>query len=519
MKKHTMSLAVAAAALLVSGTSVGQEMHVNERGLGETLVFPFYSSANGNDTNIQITNTTGQVKAVKVRFLEAMNSQEVLDFNLYLSPEDVWAGTVTANPNGTGAMIRTIDNSCTVPALGSSGGANVGELAGNAVPQADGTIIRTQPFVNFKYLSDANNTLARTSEGYVEVIEMGQIDPTSDLGLATIHGADGRPADCDELVAAWTNTTAGGEETLGEWNFDSQTDFLTTWDGGGLYGYGILLNVEEGASVGANATAIGAFYDPVLEPNLHTAPGSDLPNLADANLEVSIFTDGIAEPYEFDDGADAVSALIMTASISNDYVIDPSVNALTDWVITMPTKRFYVQQTPATAPFLTPWNGTTGTACEPVAIDTWDREEAFVPDVPGSDGPVFSPQPPNIIVDLEDFVLCTEVNVLGFGATSAVNATENIFYGYNAEIVADGFTDGWARLSFLAADLNDPSSVPAPARQIESVAGAIFNGLPAIGFAVFNYQNGTLDGGSVLANYASSIEHKTVPSVTAAPNP
>jgi hypothetical protein len=512
MKKQTMSLAVAAAALLVSGTSVGQ-MHVNERGLGETLIFPFYTSANGNDTNIHITNTTDQVKAVKVRFLEAMNSQEVLDFNLYLSPEDVWTGTVTANPNGTGAMIRTIDNSCTVPALGSSGGANIGELAGDAVPQPDGSIIRTQPFVNFKYLTDANDTLARTSEGYLEVIEMGQIDPTSDLGLATIHDANGRPADCDALVAAWTSTTAGGITILGEWQFDSQQDFLPTWDGGGHYGYGVLLNVNEGASVGADATAIDSFYDNIVEPNLHTAPGSDLPNLADANLDVAIFDEGDVENYEFSEGADAVSALIMTANISNDYVIDPVVNALTDWVITMPTKRFYVQQTPATAPFVTPWDGATGTACEPVAIDTWDREEAFVPDVPGSDGPVFSPQPPNIIIETDDFVLCTEVNVLGFGATSAVNATDNIFYGFNAQIVADGFIDGWARLSFLAADLNDPSSAAAPARQVESVNGDIFNGLPAIGFAVFNYQNGTLDGGSVLANYASSIEHKTAPDV------
>jgi hypothetical protein len=87
-----------------------------------------------------------QTKAVKVRFIEALDSQEVLDFNLYLSPNDVWAGVITANPNGDGAIIRTADTSCTVPELGTAGGANVGELGGTQTELADGRIIRDQPF-------------------------------------------------------------------------------------------------------------------------------------------------------------------------------------------------------------------------------------------------------------------------------------------------------------------------------------------------------------------------------------
>ena len=56
---------------------------------------------------------------MKVRFVESMNSQEVLDFNLYLSPYDVWVGTVTAD--GTGAKLTTDDKSCTVPAIPAAG--------------------------------------------------------------------------------------------------------------------------------------------------------------------------------------------------------------------------------------------------------------------------------------------------------------------------------------------------------------------------------------------------------------
>jgi hypothetical protein len=31
----------------------------------------------------------------------------------------------------------------------------------------------------------------------------------------------------------------------------------------------------------------------------------------------------------------------MTLDMANDYVIDPDINALTDWVLTMPTKQAY----------------------------------------------------------------------------------------------------------------------------------------------------------------------------------
>ena len=65
---------------------VKSAMYINDHGIGETLVFPRYSVENGNNTLINVANTAGDHKAVKVRILEAVGSQEVLDFNLYLSP-------------------------------------------------------------------------------------------------------------------------------------------------------------------------------------------------------------------------------------------------------------------------------------------------------------------------------------------------------------------------------------------------------------------------------------------------
>jgi len=41
-------------------------------------------------------------------------------------------------------------------------------------------------------------------------------------------------------------------------------------------------------------------------------------------------------------GIDAVTAVLMADTIENDYVVDPALGASTDWVVTMPTRRFYV---------------------------------------------------------------------------------------------------------------------------------------------------------------------------------
>lgn len=500
MKKQTMSLAVTAA--LLGGTvSAYGSMYTNDRGLGEALIYPLYSSVNGNDTYVHIVNTTDYTKAVKVRFIEARNSAEVLDFNLYLSPQDEWAGVVTSNPaeGSTGAIIRTVDNSCTVPELGTAGGANVGELAGTQVTLPNGKTLRDQPFVNFKYMDteigDVETGLIRTTEGYIEVIEMGQLDPDFGFGADAVHNSAGVPADCGALVAAWTTT--GSNE--GAWDDNPQDELLSTWMGGGLYGYGVLINVQSGTAVGYDAVAIEGFNDADRPDALHFAPGDESPSLEDATDEVVIFNDGASEEYTFNDGKDAVSALFTTIGISNDYVIDTDIDALTDWVITMPTKRFYVQGDPANdaqPPFSNNWNGET--ACEPVAIGVWDREEAFEP--PSPDGPVFSPQPPS--TPGTDLNICTEVSIVTFGADSAVGASDAIRYGFSPD-----YNEGWAALSFSPGVLN--GTLPDDARELTSRDGDVFEGLPATGFAVFKYVNGTLEGGSVLANYAAAVDHKT----------
>jgi len=147
MKKNLVSLAVAATVAGTASVAVHAQQFVNPEKTGEVIMFPFYNADNGNATNMHIVNTTTGVKAVKIRFVEYKNSDEVLDFNVYLSPKDHFAFGVIKNPNGTGAAVITADNSCTVPALGSANG----DFSGTATEQADGSIVRIQPFVNYQY--------------------------------------------------------------------------------------------------------------------------------------------------------------------------------------------------------------------------------------------------------------------------------------------------------------------------------------------------------------------------------
>lgn len=514
MKKQTMSLAVASA-LLVGGSGAFGQMYINERGTGEALLYPFYSAANGNDTYIHIVNTTDLVKAVKVRILEAQNSVEVLDFNLYLSPFDHWSAAITADPNGDGGAIVTVDTSCTVPALG---GPNP-PFNGSTVVDGDRTI-RTQPFVNFEYLSDApNDGIERTLQGYVEMIEMGQLQADTqntisndffddfedwldndaiDKAWAATHNSEGVPNGCEKLVNAWSISPAGS------WiSTSGASELLSTWTGGGLYGYGTLINVEDGTAAGYDAIAIDDFIDDQLyiTGEHHEQPGNVEPNWNNGIDQITVFDNGGVQTYDMDDGVDAVSGLFMHTNISNDFVVAENLRARTDWVVTAPTKRFYVD-VPNNPPFVDEWDRFT--ACETVDVDFWDREELFTEILTGA---VFSPRPPTD--DPDEFQLCTEVSIVGFGTDSAVRANSDIFYGFNSFL--GGVTSGWAQMDFTG----DPGHF------LTTNDGNTFFGLPVAGFAVITYRNDDADVNvpGVLAAYSSTTDHKTAISVTTSSAP
>ena len=478
MKKNLMSLAVAASVAGVTATAQAA-MYVNPENTGQVLLFPFYTAENNNETSMHIVNTTSDAKAVKVRFMEYANSQEVLDFNLYLSAEDHFSFTVFKNPNGDGGAIVTRDNSCTVPALGDA----TAGVPGSTTTNADGSITRIQPFLPYQYAADtAGNGISRTLVGHVEVIEMGVLSD----GAATAdtwkkyatHGTDGVPADCSKLVKSWS--TGGTWKTTPADGISAAT--------GGLYGLSNVLNNNAASAYGIEPSAIEAFWGtPAFN---HSDPGSVLPSLASGDTSSIVSNGGAAYTMAFGSSTDAVSSLFMTKAVMNDVMLNPTLAGQTDWVITFPTRRYYINGTAAVAPFTDVWNGTKSLAeaCELISVEQWDREEAVT--APTVDTPIFSPAPPDPAAPPGSY-LCYETNTLKTAADSSIGGT--------ATSVAFPYAEGWQKISFSAAG---QKLAPTSINGVTNTTGKTLDGLPAMGFAAFKYTNAT-------SNYGFVSDHKT----------
>ncbi|MDX1626138.1 MAG: hypothetical protein R3323_06460, partial [Wenzhouxiangellaceae bacterium] len=331
-----MTTAVIAGLTGVAGmVGVSNAVNLNPDGLGQVLLYPYYSARGGNDTLISVVNTTADAKSVKVRFLEALNSREVLDFNLYLSAFDVWAAAITVDDDGTGGRLIIGDSSCTVP-----------YFYGAGTFEDENDRFGTVDFLNFAYTGDfadgATGDIERTESGYLEMIEMGVLTDV-DFGSATaathIPTEFGpRPLDCAQLVEAWTTDTTGGSNTYwnpaddgaGDPNFDHDVP------AGGLFGGAAIINVEEGVMFSYNAEAIDAFSSSIL----HTSPGSLEPDLNSGDNTSNVFIGGAVNTQTWPTGVEAVSATVLYNELMNEYVTNPALNAMSEWVVTFPTKRF-----------------------------------------------------------------------------------------------------------------------------------------------------------------------------------
>jgi len=455
MKKQLLASVVAGLGVVGSAHAV----HVNPDGLGQVLLYPYYTVQDGYDTYVHVVNTTENAKAVKVRFLEGKNSQEVLDFNLYLSPKDEWTGVITRTE--TGAQISSQDTSCIAPR----------QLT---TPEA----FRTTLFRN-----DSVNAAARTREGYLEIIEMG--DLPSPVAAAATHTSAGVPLNC-ATVRAFADTVT----------------LLPA--SGGLYGFNTLINVDAGLSTTVDAVALDDFWFQDLAS--HTATGTTTPSLNNASGEAHILNGNQVVNATFASApVDSVSAVLARTNVINDYVVGLDFDAMTDWVITFPTKRFYVNpgvlststDTVARAPFSQKWLTDKSQSCDTIGITYYNREEKT--EVGEGD---FSPLP-----ETQEAALCNEVNTISI----VDNGGEGGLLGAaftNAQIeLAAGFNAGWMDIGFISA---------AADTGVTSLEGVNVAGLPVIGFALSSFTNGTLEveGVNVMSNYGGSSVHKGVRVIT-----
>lgn len=479
-----------------------------EGGVGHMLLVPYFNAQNGNMTVLHVVNTdTVNGKAVKVRFRGAANSDDVMDFQVFMSPGDVWTAAVTAGADGI-AQIVTADNTCTVPALGKN------------TPQSFSTG-RLDP--NKSDTDKANGT----REGYVEIFNMADIpsdkiytvgttaNTNSALYTAIKHvnavapcSVAGSPAEATLFSTALENYTV--EADAANAGFDTPT--------GGLMGDWYIINVPETTTFSGASTAVvadgrgnfvhfpqidspvaaavidGLTADPLLRTDALKTDGvlfsaTGVPALAAGNYDLP----DMSTPYlaanlnnPKQQAINLTSALAVT-SVTNQYANDESITAKTDWVFSMPTRRYSVAANYKAITGSTPANDTNTsyrlfsdlvTAVTPDAVATaqdewffaantpvatdgsgnicvkadgqrfWDREET----TPGSTtpGPVFSPRTPGVDAVV---ALCGEASVLAFKDLGNSVLASSVA---RSTMTSGTYTNGWGVVT-----TNNPVGTPA----------------------------------------------------------
>ena len=261
-----------------------------------------------------------------------------------------------------------------------------------------------------------------------------------------------------------------------------------------------------------DAVALDNFSDTVL----YTNAGSVQPDLSQASPPISVLfaNNNIYNSLWSSSTADPVSAVLLHDHIMNEYVLDVGTNSGTDWVVTMPTKRFYVANGTGTpsALFQRNFNKTDG-ACDDVDLNIYDREENTT-----STPLDFSPPPPS-----QSNALCWEANVVTFN-------NSNVLGSSNVANIPTSFENGWLDIGFF------PTTVTAPIHTLvndativtdinanSTVGPATYVGLPVVGFAVQTFSNNILTVGdriNILSNYGSSFVQKGTRRIdAAAPTP
>jgi len=405
MKRKTLTTAIVAGLTGVAGMiGVASAVNVNPEGLGQVLIYPYYTARAGNDTLISVVNTSSQAKAAKVRFLEGLNSREVLDFNLYLSAFDVWTGAITENEEGDGARLLVGDSTCTVPYIFGEGG--------------------EQQFLDFNFTGEeadgGTTALERVESGYLEILDMGTVfgerrefatntitgetifigfsdpdvdgpviplasnpfvaasgfDPSivaanSSRPVVSLTGSEyalthvdteveeetvSRPRDCQQLVNAWTISNALSPLVTYWTSLGPETDIAAPEGAGTLFGSSSIINVNEGTLFSYDAEAIDNWRN----ASFHSNPSVAQPFVISTDQNTSaVFQSGSQSvsqvAWDPNRIQDPVNAVLTKETVLNEYNVAAGVNAETEWVFTFPTKRFHVDREilpfiPATGP-------------------------------------------------------------------------------------------------------------------------------------------------------------------------
>ncbi len=466
-----------------ASTATGVDLAPN--GVGQYLFAPYFTTQKDNNTLLSVVNTDSKNgKAVKVRFRGAANSDDVMDFTVFLSPGDVWTASLIQGADGL-TQVTTPDNSCTLP-----------------------QVIKNQPFATFRLqpdLTDAQKA-EHTREGYVEFLNMADIPSGTALYKNIKHKNGVAPCDYDGF----------GSLTETGWYADAvaaQAAGLAAPSGGLMGGWQLvkLSNISTYSGTHTAVATVGGPGNIVFAPQRSEAIG-DTTNIAQWTADPLFAGTPAALNATWQDLPDMSTPLFGTSAaaqaldlsiqlakktVMNEFVstvAGASVPGATDWVISQPTRRYNVALNYAAKEMvLNPAVGLYGTSAADTKLSVKTSTLGF-----------------------GNFI-CTSGSVIGSDreeTTAAVSFSPSPTATYCGEVFVLSFNDAGAMPSqVLSANLAKQTVTAKYSNKSTVQAGwatltmdrptANTVGLPIIGFAATSLLNQTQNG-----NYGYTLQHR-----------
>lgn len=355
-KASLTGIGVAVGAAFAVQPAVAQTT-VSDDGQGSAIVVPYYTVNDGWQTLVNLTNTSENSIVVKFRLHESRNSRDVLDFNIALSPFDVWTATIQQNANGKPELVTT-DRSCTIPLSVRDGNS---PITGSFEEASE--LAYSNEFADH---SGTDGDVVRTREGYIKVLVMGETaesgspngDDPDDIAWAAEH-VNGEPRDCTYVNNSFARRSAefdaDGLNTVPGLDSDGMGGTVQTGSGSPLARLGSVdANGDNESTVGYGPIATGnPLKANVSLVNQNTGRAAGVTSLHIEGYGVGQnFVTAQQFPWFLEptiassnglwtlNGVDALIAGISATQIKNEWSSNDNTGAKSEWVVNFPTKRF-----------------------------------------------------------------------------------------------------------------------------------------------------------------------------------
>lgn len=535
-------------------------------------------------TLFNITNTSDQTLVVKLKFLEGYNSRDALDFTVVLSPHDVFAGYVDkgANYPAQDTPARFVkahgDTTCTVPYISQTTGLPFSKFGYSSTNRDHDASVDNVLSSNDRTYE---GYVVAIVEGHAPAATLpGTIGDYNDSWVSahvTGNADDGETVpggNCDAVRTSFTkaNIVATANEfgepinaLKGNYNLLNVKRGVAAGGSATTLANFIRISPDDndpqpglsGGCFASTAQVSGNMrFDPVYDlrnlawapglassvnnstwcPNLITAqsdqPGYDHlePSLADSydSYATGPGSIGLIDstsipvigvwPNGF--GFLAVGEVLRAAELINEWSFNPGLGVSTEWVVTHPTKNFYVDSWKYWGPmaafnerrFPVPYGYiiplppfaegfstiTEGQSCNQVTPVVYNRNELGTTLTEGS--VIQSPLPRN-----DDLSLCFETNVIQFSSGRSVldsKLTLDLTQGVGDAFGGEPIPAGWMDLNLTTSPAAQWGAVK-PGGFLSDTGPLLGSGLPAIGFMI---KQRALSG-DYFKNFAYLVDH------------